>query len=78
MIADIYRENGENICVIGDPIRPDAYKDREDGVQALTQEVARRFEACVRRHPDQWFWVYDRWRGAEKMLAKEGRGDVTR
>lgn len=77
VIAECYREGRENVCVLSDPIRPDAYKDREDGIRALTQEVAKRFEECVRRHPDQWFWVYDRWRGAEKMLAKEGRGDVT-
>ena len=79
VIADIYREGRQNVCVIQDPIRPDAFKDRPDGVEALTQVVAKQFEECVRRHPDQWFWVYDRWRGARKLLRaqKEGRGDVS-
>lgn len=71
VLAECWREAEGNVCLFSDPIDPAPYKDRPDGVEALTQEITARFEAAVRRHPEQWFWVYDRWRGAEKLAEKE-------
>jgi len=66
VVADIYRENGVHHCVISDPILPESFKDAPDPVKALTQAYTEKFEECVRRHPDQWFWVHDRWKTAER------------
>lgn len=71
VMAECFREAGGNVCLFSDPIDPAPYQGRPDGVEALTQEITSRFEAAVRRHPDQWFWVYDRWRGAERNAEKE-------
>jgi KDO2-lipid IV(A) lauroyltransferase len=68
--VDMYREGGTHVCVLEDPIDPIPYRDRPDALGALTAELSRRFERQVRSHPDQWWWVFDRWRGAEKMLRK--------
>lgn len=70
--VDIYRKDGLNHCVLEDPIDPVPYRGRSDAVEALTAEVSRRFERQVRAHAEQWWWVFDRWRGAEKLARKEG------
>jgi KDO2-lipid IV(A) lauroyltransferase len=70
VVADIYREGGSHHCVLSDPIDPAAFKSAADPVKALTQAYSDRFEECVRRHPDQWFWVHDRWKTAERDARK--------
>jgi KDO2-lipid IV(A) lauroyltransferase len=41
-----------------------------DGTTALVTKV---IEGWVREHPDQWFWVYDRWKGAEPKRPRRRR-----
>ncbi|HYF52856.1 MAG TPA: hypothetical protein VEA41_01195, partial [Salinarimonas sp.] len=52
-----------------DPIYPDPYRSASDPVHALTQAVNAAFEATVRSRPAEWWWVIDRWRGADKRLS---------
>jgi len=66
-MANIYREGAMNYVVLSDPIYPDAFRDRPDPVKALTQAYSDRFEEFVRQHPDQWFWMHDRWKTAERV-----------
>jgi KDO2-lipid IV(A) lauroyltransferase len=67
VMANIYRDGATNCCTLSDPIYPDAYRDRPDPVKALTQAYSDRFEEFVRQHPEQWFWVHDRWKTAERV-----------
>jgi len=71
VVADIYRDQGLHHCVLSDPLLPEDYKDQPDPVAALTQAYTAKFEDCVRAHPEQWFWVHDRWKQAEKAAARE-------
>jgi len=66
VVANIFRENGVHRCVLSDPIQPEAFRGQPDPVKALTQAFTEKFEGCVREHPDQWFWVHDRWKTAER------------
>lgn len=66
VVADIYRENGYHYCVLSDPILPESFRNHADPVKALTQAYTEKFEECVARHPEQWFWVHDRWKTAER------------
>jgi KDO2-lipid IV(A) lauroyltransferase len=66
VVANIYREGGVHHCVLSDPILPDAFKEQPDPVRALTRAYTEKFEECVRQHPEQWFWVHDRWKSAER------------
>jgi len=67
VMANIFREGGKNCCVLADPLYPDAFRNRPDPVTALTQAYSDRFEEFVRQHPEQWFWVHDRWKTAERV-----------
>jgi KDO2-lipid IV(A) lauroyltransferase len=66
VVANIYREGGVHYCVLSDPILPEAFRGQPDPVKALTQAYTEKFEECVRSHADQWFWVHDRWKTAER------------
>ncbi len=66
VMVNTFREDGLNYAVCSDPIYPGEYRDRPDPVSALTQAFSDRFEEFVRQHPDQWFWMHDRWKTAER------------
>ena len=74
VVADIYREGRLHHCALSDPILPDAFRDHADPVRALTQAYTSRFEEFVRAHPEQWFWVHDRWRTAPEVEPPTGEG----
>jgi Kdo2-lipid IVA lauroyltransferase/acyltransferase len=64
---NIYREGGLHHAVVGSVIRPEDYRDRPDPVKAIVQAYTEQFEGFVRAHPDQWFWLHDRWKTAERV-----------
>ena len=70
VVVNVYREGGLHHVVLSDPILPDAYRGSADPVKALTQAYSDKFEECVRAHPEQWFWVHDRWKTAERDARK--------
>lgn len=46
--------------------------DREADVYAIMSAVNHRIEDAVRKHPEQWLWMHDRWRWArEKGILKD-------
>jgi KDO2-lipid IV(A) lauroyltransferase len=67
VLVNTYREGLLNYAVCTEPIYPAAYRDLPDPVKALTQAYSDRFEECVRQHPEQWFWMHDRWKTAERV-----------
>lgn len=76
VLANIYRTGGFHRVELSDPIRPDPYRSHADPVKALTQAVTREVEAAVRAHPDQWFWVHDRWKTAERVARVDAAAVV--
>jgi KDO2-lipid IV(A) lauroyltransferase len=67
VLANVYREGSVNYAVLSDPIYPDAFRGHADAVKALTQAYTDKIEEYVRQHPDQWFWMHDRWKTAERI-----------
>jgi KDO2-lipid IV(A) lauroyltransferase len=66
VLANMYREGDINHCVISEPFYPDAYRDQPDPVKAITQAITDLLEEYIRQHPEQWFWIHDRWKTAER------------
>jgi KDO2-lipid IV(A) lauroyltransferase len=66
VLVNTYREKGINYAVCSEPLYPGTFRGDPDPVKALTQAYSSRFEDFVRQHPDQWFWMHDRWKSAER------------
>jgi KDO2-lipid IV(A) lauroyltransferase len=77
VVANIFRDNGIHHCVLSDPILPESFRGHSDPVRAMTQAFTAKFEECVRAHPDQWFWVHDRWKTAERMAREAAEGGAS-
>ena len=45
--------------------------DHEADVRACTEEINRRFEALIRRFPEQYLWSHRRWRGPPAERVKD-------
>ncbi|HEY5999441.1 MAG TPA: lysophospholipid acyltransferase family protein [bacterium] len=54
--------DGRHRVWIGEPIAPADSADRGTRLGVTTARYTAAIEAWVRRHPDQWFWVHDRWK----------------
>ncbi|MCX7016351.1 MAG: lysophospholipid acyltransferase family protein [Candidatus Sumerlaeota bacterium] len=52
--------------VLGAPIEPPAGGRTPENVEALTRRQVEALEAAVRRNPEQYFWVHDRWKTRPK------------
>jgi KDO2-lipid IV(A) lauroyltransferase len=59
----IRREAGGRHRVSIEPaLAAPAAVDRETAVRGLTELCTARVEAAIRRAPEQWFWMHNRWR----------------
>jgi KDO2-lipid IV(A) lauroyltransferase len=67
VLANMYREGTINHCVISTPFYPEDYKSLRDPAKAMTQAITDRLEEYIRQHPEQWFWIHDRWKTAERV-----------
>jgi KDO2-lipid IV(A) lauroyltransferase len=48
---------------ISEPIWPDANESEKAEVYRVTREMNRRMESMVRKHPEQYLWMHNRWKG---------------
>jgi len=53
------------------PIVADPALEPEAAERDVVQRVSDSMAAQVRRHPEQWLWLHDRWRHAERVLRLE-------
>jgi len=65
--VNVFREGPHHTVIATEPIWPAAFRDHPDPTKALTQAMSDRFEEFVRQHPEQWFWIHDRWKTAERV-----------
>lgn len=63
----IVREERGHVFHIGPALDPPPSTGDVDGdTRAHMQAINDRLGAWVRRHPEQWFWVHRRWKGARR------------
>lgn len=59
----IYGEaDGRHVLAIQEPIRMEKTGDREKDVWEMTQRLTRIVETHIRKYPQQWFWLHNRWK----------------
>ncbi len=61
-----YREGGVHHYVVGEEIPLIETGSTEESLRVNTQRYTAWLEARIREHPEQWFWVHDRWKEAEQ------------
>jgi len=47
---------------IGEPIWPDSSEDKRAEIIRLTEAMTRSMEDVIRRYPDQYLWMHNRWK----------------
>jgi len=60
--ACVIREGDRYHMMMGEPIYPEVKDSKEQTVQEITERWSREIEAYIRRYPDQWGWMHDRWK----------------
>ncbi len=58
----VIREGNRYRLYIEDAICPEKTDNGEEAVQAMTQRWSDVVEKYVRRYPEQWVWMHDRWK----------------
>lgn len=47
---------------VGDPLWPVKCASEPEEIRRLTEAMNRDMEAIIRKHPEQYFWMHDRWK----------------
>lgn len=56
------REDGHHILTIEPAQYIEKTKDKKEDIRRLSQSLQKRIEEHVRRYPEEWFWLHDRWK----------------
>lgn len=54
--------DGRHRIVLHPPVFVPQTKDRAADIRAAMEEVSQTLEQHIRRYPEEWFWLHDRWK----------------
>lgn len=57
--------------IVEKPIKVNHSLPNDEAELDVTRRLSRSLEEMVRKHPDQWLWMHDRWRHALRVLRLE-------
>lgn len=59
----MHREkNGQHILVAEGPFHVNKTADKREDILKTTQQINYEIEKHVRKYPEEWFWLHDRWK----------------
>ena len=82
--------DGTHTLEIFPPLQVEKTSDKHADIKAMTQRLATLIELHIKKYPDEWFWLHDRWksmrvefeqeevRAFEKDLGIDNSADVAR
>ena len=47
---------------VSDPIRPGEYTSEKAEIFRITEEITRNMESIIRKYPEQYLWMHNRWK----------------
>lgn len=62
-----HRPDGGHHITIHPPIYVEKTKDKQEDVKRTMQQLLDILEADIRRHPEDWFWLHDRWKSVRYL-----------
>jgi len=63
----IHRSDGGHHIKIYPPIYVDNTKDKKADIAAATQKIMDLLEKHIRKYPEDWFWLHDRWKSVRSI-----------
>ena len=67
--------DGTHRLIVLPPVRVERTKDKREDIRRTTQEIVRLTEEHIRKYPEEWFWLHDRWksmRGEQRWKPTQG------
>ena len=59
----MHRENdGTHTLIVDGPFYVEKTKDKRADIAKMTQFLNDAIEAHIRKYPEEWFWLHDRWK----------------
>ena len=55
-------DQGRHTLFVEGPFHVEKTKDKREDVRQMTQFLTHEIEKHVRRYPEEWFWLHDRWK----------------
>ena len=55
-------ESGMHTLLVDGPIYVEKTRDKKADIRRTTQQLTKAIEDHVRRYPEEWFWLHDRWK----------------
>ena len=62
---------GRHTLIVSPPIYCERTKDKRADIQRTTQQLATLTEQHIRKFPEEWFWLHDRWKSVRNGYTKE-------
>lgn len=76
MTAFIHQTGRERYTIIiEDPITAEPGVTKKEAIQQITDRINARLEAWIRKYPEEWFWLHNRWKWTDKLYPEERRYD---
>ena len=57
---------------VSDPIRPDPNRDERSEILRITSEMTHKMEEIIRRYPEQYLWMHNRWKKPDRKAFLTG------
>jgi KDO2-lipid IV(A) lauroyltransferase len=55
-------QDGTHTAIIHPPMLIEKSDDRAEDIRRTTQDLTRIIEQHIRQHPNEWFWLHNRWK----------------
>ena len=63
-------EQGQHTLVVHDPVYVENTGDKREDIRRTTQVLNDVIEAHVRKYPEEWFWLHDRWKSVRDDFSE--------
>ncbi len=63
--------DGTHTLEVSPPLFVERSADKHADIKSMTQQLATLIEQHVRKFPDEWFWLHDRWKSMREEFTPE-------
>ena len=70
--------DGTHTLEVQPPLYVERSKDKRADIYEMTQKLAALTEEHIRRYPEEWFWLHDRWKSIRNEFSPEEVAELNR